>query len=527
MNWRQVDTCLPVTQKLLTVSLFPRRRMIFATTGLSFSFRAMVGKVCSSNEAQEEIRKLELEYRSEGLKKANNLVELLPYVRAGGPGCLKAIHATRRTLISLEKPSEFEKNFRIWLHERRSDYSSALLAVLKDESASEEEIEAAVAAAALTHRSVWASVLTSTFEEGAKGKVGELVLESFVSRFADLRATALELVKRGIGSLDTRLHVLSFCAAPAEVKNAREREEIYSEKELRRAFGCAWVAVLEDEELSSKHRREVLERIPKELIPNMSDPLKLADFLSDSYNNGKDVSVAVSALDGLFILISQHGLDYPLFYQKLYALMSPNALFHAEGRTRFRELAALFLRQGAMLPGGLVAAFIKRLVRLALHSPAESALWCLRLALDLLHKHQNVSYLVHRAVNLFDKSDAALSAGQKRPRAAEVEDPFDDEELDPQSSKADQSSLWELEVLASHISPAVSTLVSAFSKDVRKKPSAPPGSLADYGDLTFTDIFQAEFKRRAKSSHLAYDKPGTNSSMVEISKKLGKFISWS
>lgn len=486
----------------------------------------MVAKKDVASIAEDRIRALEEEFRKDGLKKANNVVELLSHIKPKASGCVKAMHATRRTLKSLEKPAELEETLRKWLRNRRSDYASSLLAVLDSTEASQEEIEAAVAGAALTHRAVWEAVLTSVFEDGAVGRVADLALESFVARFGDLRLTALELVKNYIGSLDTRLRVLSFCASPVEAKHAREENGKLSEKELRKAFGAAWVAVLEDKALSPEHRRLILERVPKEIIPNISDPLKLSDFLSDSYNNGKDISVAVSALDGLFVLISKHGLDYPLFYQKLYALMSPNALFYADGRSRFLELVALFLKRGAMLPGGLVASFVKRLVRRALFAPTEGALWCLRLALDLLYKHPNVSYLVHRSVNLFGQSDTIQSRGLKRARGNDLDDPYDDDELDPQASKADKSSLWELEVLLKHISPAVSRLATAFSKDVRRNPAPPPGSLSDYADLSFGDTFQAEFKRRAKSSHLAYDKPGASQGITELTKKLEGHVGW-
>lgn len=483
-------------------------------------------KDTTSNSEEDRVRVLEQEFRKEGVKNANSIIELLSCIQPKKSACVKAIHATRRTLKALEKPAEVEKTISEWLAIRRSDYASALQTVLDSKDASQEEIEAAVAAAALTHRSVWEAVLSNVIENGGEGRVAELALESFVARFGDLRLSALKLVKDRVGSLDTRLRVLSFCNSPIEAEHAREADAKFSQQSLRKAFGTAWLAVLEDKELSSKHRRIVLERIPTELIPNMSDPLALADFLNDSYNNGKDISVAISALDGLFVLISKHGLDYPLFYQKLYTLMSPYALFYAEGRTRFLELAAIFLKQGVNIPGGLVASFVKRLLRRAIIAPAESALWCIRLALDLLYRHPNVSYLVHRSVNLFDKSDAQQSHGGKRPRTEELDDPFDDDELDPQSSNADLSSLWELEVLSQHISPAVSRLVTAFSKDVRKNPAPPPGTLSDYADLSFEDTFHAEFKRKAKSSHLAYDQPGASPGVTQLGKKLDGCIGW-
>ncbi|CDF41092.1 unnamed protein product [Chondrus crispus] len=474
----------------------------------------------------ERIRALEKSFHAEGVKHANNLVEILKHVTPGDPGCTRAIHASRRILTALEKLAALEDVLRKWTQERRADYASALIAILASAAASELEKETAITGAALTHATIWSTFLKCAMEGKAEKTQKDVILDCFVKRFGDLRLTAMHLVKARAGDLDMRLEVMRYCAGPTEQKAARKSDVKVTDKDLRKAFGAAWVSLVADKSLSSEHRRDILERVPTELIPNMSDPLVLADFLNDSYNNGKDVSVATTALDGLFVLISKHGLDYPLFYPKLYALMSPDALFYANGRKRFLELSALFLRQGAMLPGGMVAAFVKRLTRRALMAPTEGALWCLRLAVDLLYKHPNVSYIVHRTVNLFDGTNTTGSVGKKRPRTDTTKDPFDDEELDPQASKADESSLWELEVLADHISPAVSRLVTSFSKDVRKNPPAPPGVLSDYTGLSFEDTFQAEFKRRAKSSHLAYDMPGRGPGVEEIGKKLQPCMEW-
>lgn len=43
------------------------------------------------------------------------------------------------------------------------------------------------------------------------------------------------------------------------------------------------------------------------------------------------------ALNGLFILITKHGLEYPDFYNKLYALLEPS-IFVAKHRARFFEV---------------------------------------------------------------------------------------------------------------------------------------------------------------------------------------------
>lgn len=60
-----------------------------------------------------------------------------------------------------------------------------------------------------------------------------------------------------------------------------------------------------------------------------------SDFLTRSYDIGGVVSVM--ALSSLFILMTQHGLEYPNFYEKLYALLLPS-VFMAKHRAKFFEV---------------------------------------------------------------------------------------------------------------------------------------------------------------------------------------------
>lgn len=65
-------------------------------------------------------------------------------------------------------------------------------------------------------------------------------------------------------------------------------------------------------------------------------PTIFSDFLTRSYDIGGVISVM--ALSGLFILMTQHGLEYPKFYEKLYALLTP-AVFMAKHRAVFFQVS--------------------------------------------------------------------------------------------------------------------------------------------------------------------------------------------
>ena len=78
------------------------------------------------------------------------------------------------------------------------------------------------------------------------------------------------------------------------------------------------------------------------------------------------------ALHGIFILVTQHGLEYPHFFERLYALLTPD-IFIARHRARFLTLADIFLSSG-MVPAYTAAAFVKRFARLSLTAPPAGAL---------------------------------------------------------------------------------------------------------------------------------------------------------
>ena len=60
------------------------------------------------------------------------------------------------------------------------------------------------------------------------------------------------------------------------------------------------------------------------IIPHMANPLLLADFLYKALDVGG--LMGMLALHGIFTLVTQHGLEYPHFYQRLYRLLSPASL---------------------------------------------------------------------------------------------------------------------------------------------------------------------------------------------------------
>lgn len=100
----------------------------------------------------------------------------------------------------------------------------------------------------------------------------------------------------------------------------------------RRALQEAWLAVLKIPALPNRALKRALQHLPTAILPVVSAPLRFADVCTRSYEVGGVTSLL--ALHSLFVLMMDHGLEYPQFYASLYGLVTPRN-FYAKHRTRF------------------------------------------------------------------------------------------------------------------------------------------------------------------------------------------------
>lgn len=263
------------------------------------------------------------------------------------------------------------------------------------------------------------------------------------------------------------------------------------EKAWRRELSQCWLSFLKLPFPSDVYKL-VLVHMQSRVLPNVHAPLLLADFLTDSYNIGGVVSLL--ALNGLFTLMSEHNLEYPNFYPKLFQLCT-ESIFHAKYKHRFFKLVALFLRS-VLLPSYLVAAFVKRFARLALSVPPAGVLFCLTLIFNLLRRHPSVRVLLHRPhvvpthnTSLTIKKLLAVHAAKEAAASVDLllpeedqtpapvvmpdlsdlsepmglgSDPYDHSSEDPAQCRALQSSLWEIKTLCNHYCPSVVQYAKIF-----------------------------------------------------------------
>lgn len=306
---------------------------------------------------------------------------------------------------------------------------------------------------------------------------------------------------------DAPTEVWSLSSEGGDKKSSETSQCYKDEKKQRKRVGEAWLAFLRLP-LPSDVYKKVLSQLHKRVIPFIPNPILLSDFLTNSYNVGGLISVM--ALNGLFILITKHGLEYPDFYNKLYALLEPS-IFVAKHRARFFELVDTCLKS-THIPAYLAAAFAKKLGRLALSAPPAGALVVIAMIHNLLRRHPSINHLV--------QGDTAAITTLEAKRGA---DPFLSSETDTAKCNALKSSLWEIDTLRNHYCPAVSRFVASLETDLTVRAKTTEVSISDFSSGSYTTIFTEEVSKRLKAVPLAFYQSIPSSL---FSEKTEDFVGW-
>ncbi|RZF37915.1 hypothetical protein LSTR_LSTR005415 [Laodelphax striatellus] len=231
-----------------------------------------------------------------------------------------------------------------------------------------------------------------------------------------------------------------------------------------------------------KMLKQLLITVLEHFIHLLHEPLSLSDFLVDSLNTGGATSLL--ALQGIFVLVQKHNMDYPNIYAKLYS-MTTATIFTTKYKARFFYLLDLFLTS-THLPELLVAAFVKRLSRLALVAPPQDILILLPFIGNLLIRHPGLKKLMNR------------------PTGGSVDtDPYNMEEKDPTLSQAVDSSLWEVKSLQQHVLPSIAAAANFINNPL---PSV-EWDLSTRLDCTANDLFNKERKKKMKTVAVTFERP--------------------
>uniref|UniRef100_UPI0037E94450 nucleolar complex protein 4 homolog n=1 Tax=Semicossyphus pulcher TaxID=241346 RepID=UPI0037E94450 len=267
------------------------------------------------------------------------------------------------------------------------------------------------------------------------------------------------------------------------VKQEAKHEDWKAAKllEHKRVFERMWLGYLKYK-LPSNMYKKILVILHESILPHMSKPTLMIDFLTAAYEVGGAISLL--ALNGLFVLIHQHNLDYPEFYKKLYNLLEPS-VFHVKYRARFFHLANLFL-SSSHLPMYLVAAFAKRLARLALTAPPTALLIVLPFIYNLIRRHPSCRVLIHKP------------SAEDEP----LEDPYLMDEEDPAQCRALESSLWEIKSLQKHHHPDVAKAAMLINTPLSEQED----DISEVLEITTYELMERDLKQsQIKSVPLEFE----------------------
>ncbi|KAI3956219.1 hypothetical protein MKW98_008737 [Papaver atlanticum] len=316
------------------------------------------------------------------------------------------------------------------------------------------------------------------------------------------------------------------------VKSKKQKNGVLSSsrivKKMKLKFTNAWLSFLRLK-LPLDVYKEVLIALHDKVVPFLSNPVMLCDFLTRSYAIGGVVSVM--ALSSLHILMTKHGLEYPDFYPKLYTLLVPS-VFMAKHRAKFFELLDSCLKSN-MVSAYLASAFTKKLSRLALVVPPSGALIIIALIHNLLRRHPSINCLVHQQADDEFDGDVAIDeneSGEKSVKSGSDQDSsskksgvdlYNIEESDPAKSNALRSSLWEIDTLRHHYCPPVSRFVLDLENDLTVRSKTQEMGVSDFSSGSYATIFRAETARRIKQVPLAFYNTIPTSLFPE-----GEFAGW-
>jgi U3 small nucleolar RNA-associated protein 19 len=244
----------------------------------------------------------------------------------------------------------------------------------------------------------------------------------------------------------------------------------------------AWMALMELE-MDNNQRKSILRIMEDTVAPWFTKPELLMDFLTDSYDAGGSTSIL--ALSGVYYLIEKRGLDYPLFYRKLYSLLDSEIL-HSKNRSKFFRLLNTFMGS-THLPADLVASFLKRLSRLTLNAPPAAIVAVIPWIYNLLKMHPTCTFMIHRETRTAEAKELLEKEG--------MDDPFLMEEADPMETHAIESSLWEIVMLQSHYHPNVASMAKIISEQFTKQAY----NLEDFLDHSYGSVSYRSLPRNLPS----------------------------
>lgn len=260
----------------------------------------------------------------------------------------------------------------------------------------------------------------------------------------------------------------------------------WSSRKLRqKAISDAWIEFLKLD-IPFDCYRSLLTKLHDTIIPALIKPILLSDFLTHALDRGG--MDGMLALNGIFILVTQHDLEYPKFYERLYGLLNQD-VFISKHRVRFFKLADIFLAS-PMVPAYTAAAFAKKFARLGIRGSPATAMIAIAFIHNIIRRHPSCVQILHRTQKPTTLKFDGVWGGL---------DAYDEHEPNPAESKALESSLWELMVFKNHADPAVAQYCSILDKDITNRVKYSEVDISEVLSVSYASLFDREIKKRLKS----------------------------
>ncbi|KAI1106996.1 nucleolar complex protein [Jackrogersella minutella] len=401
-----------------------------------------------------------------------------------------------------------------WLRKRLGDYKQIVLSTLGQEDSASIALTLAMRILKAegqymndkdetTFPKVFLREIVGALVQAGSEDVRQEFCEKYLGEYADIRFYTFKALK-DIIALDSQISpeeslfdnmfgLLSFFEdVPGSEEDMgrfyidapkKKSDPVKSLNQHKRQAQEAWLALF-NLDPSREQRKNVLQIMTKSIAPWFTKPELLMDFLTDSYNSGGATSLL--ALSGVFYLIQERNLDYPLFYRKLYSLLDANIL-HSKHRSRFFRLLDTFL-SSTHLPAVLVASFIKRITRLCLNAPPAAIVVVIPSIYNLFKKHPLCTFMMHRVPRTPEEKEDLENEG--------MTDPFIADEEDPMETCAIDSCLWEVVQLQSHYHPNVATIAKIISEQFTKQSY----NIEDFLDHSYSSLLDAELSKQVRKA---------------------------
>ncbi|KAF2209324.1 hypothetical protein CERZMDRAFT_61439 [Cercospora zeae-maydis SCOH1-5] len=412
-----------------------------------------------------------------------------------------------------EEAAQLVRRLRLWLREYVSHLCSwigspdattestaltLLMRIVKEEASGGSR---SAAQSWRNERASFQSMVRALLREREAEGARQQFVEKYVEEYDDVRFYTFVAVKQylseaaGASDVGNAIELLSQIEGVPDADEELEhwygdapedKSPLLSLNGHRKSAREAWLSIFRTP-LSVKQRKSILSITAAQLLPWFTNHIELlADFLTDSFQQGGATSLL--ALSGIFHLMTVKNLDYPDFYKNLYSLLDEDVL-HSKHRSRFFRLLETFMGS-THLPAAMVASFVKRLARLALQAPPGAIVWIVPWVYNQVKQHPSCAFMLHRPFH----PGHAIYATYPKYIEQGMDDPFDMSRPDPMTTRAIDSSLWELATLSNHFHPNVATLAKIVGEQFTKRDY----QLEDFLDYSYATLVEAELGKEMK-----------------------------